>query len=487
MQVISLGAGQEVGRSCIVVTLEGKTIMFDCGIHMGYSDERRYPSFKYISDIGNFNKLIDCVIISHFHLDHCGALPYFTEVLGYEGPIYTTHPTKAILPLILEDYRKIALERHKDKKHFSKSDIEKSVNKITAINFEETYEHEKDFIIKPYYAGHVIGAAMFYVKVKNKSVVYTGDFNTTSDKHLGSAWIDRLCPDLLITESTFASKIRECRKAKEREFINSVQECIDRKGKVLIPINAFGRAQELFLLLDNYWDRTGISVPIYSSSGLEEKTTSIYKLFITYMNENIREMAENPFIFKNIKPFDKNMLFSPEPMVLFASPGMLNGGMSLNIFKKWCNDKNNLVIIPGYCCKNTLGEKIVNGAKQVTLGNETYDINLQIKNLGFSAHADEKGIFQIIDQCQPKSIMLVHGEKIRMTALKKRLTDKFKVPVFLPANGTLIKVPRSDSQVVKIDKECFNELKRKKEFIGEFIFEEDNEIRIVDIKDLTDC
>ncbi|RVD92822.1 hypothetical protein TUBRATIS_006620 [Tubulinosema ratisbonensis] len=486
MQVLSLGAGQEVGRSCIVVTLEGKTIMFDCGIHMGYSDERRYPFFKHLSSTGNFNKLIDCVIISHFHLDHCGALPYFTEVLGYEGPIYTTHPTKAILPLILEDYRKISLERHKDKLHFTKSDIEKSVSKIKSINFGENLEHEKDFFIKPYYAGHVIGAAMFYVKVKNKSVVYTGDFNTTSDKHLGSAWIDCLRPDLLITESTYAAKIRECRKVKEREFINSVQECIDRKGKVLIPINAFGRAQELFLLLDNYWDRTGLSVPIYSSSGLEEKTTSIYKLFITYMNENIREMKENPFIFKNIKPLEKSKLYDNEPMVLFASPGMLNGGVSLNVFKKWCNDKNNLVIIPGYCCKNTLGEKIVNGAKRVILGNESYEINLQVKNLGFSAHADEKGILQIVEQCQPKNVMLVHGEKVRMSLLKKKISDTFKIPVFLPKNGSLIKIPVSESVFVKVNEECFNEIKRRKEIFGVFDFEDENEIKILKFNDLNE-
>lgn len=480
MQVIPLGAGQEVGRSCILVTLEDKTIMFDCGIHVGYSDERRYPGFSYLSNSGNFNKLVDCIIISHFHLDHCGALPYLTEVLGYDGPIYATHPTKAILPLILEDYRKIAAEKHSDNLHYTKYDIEKCVKKITSINFEETFEHEKDFIIKPYYAGHVIGAAMFYVKYKNKSVIYTGDFNTTADKHLGSAWIDCLKPDLLITESTYATKIRDCRKAKEIEFINAVQECIDRGGKALIPINSFGRAQELFLLLDNYWDRTGLSAPIYSTSGLEEKTRSIYKLFVTYMNENIREMKEeNPFHFKNVKPFDKSKLYSDEPMVLFASPGMLSGGMSLSIFKKWCDDKNNLVIIPGYCCKNTLGEKIVNGARKVQIGNTSYAVNMQVKNLGFSAHADEKGILQIIEQCMPKNIMLVHGEKSRMIELKKSINEILKVNVFIPRNGTLINIPQNNELVVNIDEECYNEIKRRKEIFGELVVENKEEMNII--------
>lgn len=81
------GAGQDVGRSCVLVSIGGKNIMFDCGMHMGYQDERRFPDFSYISKSGNFTQLIDCVIISHFHLDHCGALPYFTEVCGYDGMI----------------------------------------------------------------------------------------------------------------------------------------------------------------------------------------------------------------------------------------------------------------------------------------------------------------------------------------------------------------------------------------------------------------
>ncbi|KAM0059925.1 putative metallo-beta-lactamase, ribonuclease Z/Hydroxyacylglutathione hydrolase [Helianthus debilis subsp. tardiflorus] len=80
------GAGQEVGKSCAVVTINGKKIMFDCGMHMGYVDHRRYPDFSRISKSGDFDNAISCVIITHFHLDHIGALPYFTEVCGYTGP-----------------------------------------------------------------------------------------------------------------------------------------------------------------------------------------------------------------------------------------------------------------------------------------------------------------------------------------------------------------------------------------------------------------
>ena len=80
MNCIPLGAGQEVGRSCIIVNIKNKTIMLDCGMHMGYSDQRKFPDFQFLSKSGNFDKVIDCILISHFHLDHCGALPYFTAL-----------------------------------------------------------------------------------------------------------------------------------------------------------------------------------------------------------------------------------------------------------------------------------------------------------------------------------------------------------------------------------------------------------------------
>ena len=399
MQVIPLGAGQDVGRSCIIVSVNGRNIMFDCGMHMGYNDGRRYPDFLYLSKTGSFDKAIDCIIISHFHLDHCGALPYFTEVLGYSGPIYMTHPTRAVIPILLEDYRKISVEKFKDNKNFSRQDIENCMKKVVPIHMLEEFMHEEDFLIKPFYAGHVLGAAMFYVKVGDKSVVYTGDFNTTPDKHLGSAFIDRLEPDLFITESTYGSTIRECRKAKERMFLNCVHECVSRGGKVLIPIFALGRAQELCLLIDSYWERMNMEVPVYSSSGLTEKANSIYKLFINYTNESIKKkvLHMNPFEFKHIKAFQPSFGYEEGPMVLFASPGMLHSGTSLSVFKKWCEDEKNLVIIPGYCVKGTVGEKVLNGAKVVEIGGATYSVNMRVENLAFSAHADSQGILQLVE------------------------------------------------------------------------------------------
>lgn len=129
MIIILLGAGQDVGRSCIIMSIGNKNIMFDCGMHMGYNDERRFPDFTFISKSKDFDSVLDAVIITHFHLDHCGALPYFTEMCGYNGPIYMTHPTKAVCPILLEDYRKIIVEKKGTSNFFTSQNIKDCMRK----------------------------------------------------------------------------------------------------------------------------------------------------------------------------------------------------------------------------------------------------------------------------------------------------------------------------------------------------------------------
>lgn len=174
----------------------------------------------------------------------------------------------------------------------------------------------------------------------------------TADRHLGGAWIEPLKPDLVMTETTYANSIRDPKRAREREFFKIIHETLDGGGKVLIPVFALGRAQELCILLETYWSRTGIKYPIYFAGGLTEKANFYYKLFTNWTNEKIKKSfvseGKNLFEFKHVKNFEQHMVNSSTPMVLFATPGMMNTGTSLNIFKEWCGDENNTVIIPGY-------------------------------------------------------------------------------------------------------------------------------------------
>ncbi|KAI7825178.1 integrator complex subunit 11-like protein [Gamsiella multidivaricata] len=397
IQIVPLGAGQDVGRSCILVTIGGKNIMLDCGMHMGFN-----------------GKVLQRV--------------------------------QAICPILLEDYRKITVEKKGERNFFTSQNIKDCMKKVIAVNLHQTIMVDDDLEICAYYAGHVLGAAMFYIRVGEESLVYTGDYNMTPDRHLGSAWIDKVRPDVLITESTYATTIRDSKRSRERDFLKKVHDCVAEGGNVIIPVFALGRAQELCILIETYWERMDLKVPIYFSAGLTEKANHFYRLFINWTNEKIKStfVQRNMFDFKHIKAWDRSYMESPGPMVVFATPGMLHSGTSLELFKKWAPDPKNMVIMPGYCVAGTVGSKVLNGDKQIQIDAfTTVEVNLQVKNLSFSAHADAKGIMQLIRQCEAKNVVLVHGEKNQMGYLKSRIMTEFGIPCFDPANGTTISIETS--------------------------------------------
>nr|XP_046252511.1 integrator complex subunit 11 [Scatophagus argus] len=461
IKVTPLGAGQDVGRSCILVSIGGKNIMLDCGMHMGYNDDRRFPDFSYITQNGRLTDFLDCVIISHFHLDHCGALPYMSEMVGYDGPIYMTHPTKAICPILLEDFRKITVDKKGETNFFTSQMIKDCMKKVVPLNLHQTVQVDDELEIKAYYAGHVLGAAMVHIKVGSESVVYTGDYNMTPDRHLGAAWIDKCRPDILISESTYATTIRDSKRCRERDFLKKVHETIERGGKVLIPVFALGRAQELCILLETFWERMNLKAPIYFSTGLTEKANHYYKLFITWTNQKIRKtfVQRNMFEFKHIKAFDRSYADNPGPMVVFATPGMLHAGQSLQIFKKWAGNEKNMVIMPGYCVQGTIGHKILNGQRKLEMeGRATLDVKLQVEYMSFSAHADAKGIMQLIRMAEPRNMLLVHGEAVKMEFLKGKIEQEFSIDCYMPANGETATVTTNPSVPVDIS---LNLLKRE--------------------------
>ncbi|KTF75779.1 hypothetical protein cypCar_00032808 [Cyprinus carpio] len=427
-----------LGKSCILVSIGGKNIMLDCGMHMGYNDDRRFPDFSYVTQNGRLTEFLDCVIISHFHLDHCGALPYMSEMVGYDGPIYMTHPTKAICPILLEDFRKITVDKKGETNFFTSQMIKDCMKKVVPLNLHQTVQVDEELEIKAYYAGHVLGAAMFQIKVGSESVVYTGDYNMTPDRHLGAAWIDKCRPDILISESTYATTIRDSKRCRERDFLKKVHETVERGGKVLIPVFALGRAQELCILLETFWERMNLKAPIYFSTGLTEKANHYYKLFITWTNQKIRKtfVQRNMFEFKHIKAFDRSYADNPGPMVVFATPGMLHAGQSLQIFKKWAGNEKNMLIMPGYCVQGTVGHKILNGQKKLEM----------------------EGRATLIRMAEPRNMLLVHGEAKKMEFLKDKIEQEFSISCYMPANGETTTVVTNPSVPVDIS---LNLLKRE--------------------------
>ncbi|KAI3875131.1 hypothetical protein MKW92_010934 [Papaver armeniacum] len=422
--ITPLGAGNEVGRSCVYMSYKGKTVLFDCGIHPAYSGMAALPYFDEIDP-----STIDVLLVTHFHLDHAASLPYFLEKTTFKGRVYMTHATKAIYKLLLSDYVKVSKVSVEDML-FDEQDIIKSMDKIEVIDFHQTLE-VNGIRFWCYTAGHVLGAAMFMVDIAGVRVLYTGDYSREEDRHLRAAETPTFSPDICIIESTYGVQLHQSRIVREKRFTEVIHSTIAQGGRVLIPAFALGRAQELLLILDEYWSNHPElhNIPIYYASPLAKRCMAVYQTYINSMNDRIRTQFanSNPFDFKHISPLKSIENFQDVgPSVVMASPGGLQSGLSRQLFDLWCSDKKNSCVIPGYVVEGTLAKTIINEPKEVTLMNGlTAPLNMQVHYISFSAHADFAQTSTFLKELMPPNIILVHGEANEMGRLKQKLITQF--------------------------------------------------------------
>ena len=428
LSIIPLGAGSEVGRSCIVLKFKKKTILFDCGVHPAYSGLAALPFFDEIDP-----SEIEVILITHFHLDHCAGLPYLVTQtnLNPRARILMTHPTKAVYRSLIGDFVRVGSSDYAGI-IYTESDLNQTMARIECIDYHQHID-VSGVRISAYNAGHVLGAAMFLVEVAGVSVLYTGDFSRQEDRHLMEAEIPRgIHIDVLICESTYGVQVHEPRRVREARFTQRVAEVVKRGGRCLLPVFALGRAQELLLILEEYWDAHPElqEIPIYYSSSIAKRCMAIYSTYIHQMNQNIQQRYRrfgNPFAFKyvmNIRSLDE--FEDSGPCVFMASPGMLQSGMSRRLFEKWCSDRRNGVILPGYSVQGTLAKYILTDPATVPrLDGQHVPLRCSVDYITFSAHSDFMQTSEFIEQCRPSNLVLVHGEKSEMQRLAQALDSRF--------------------------------------------------------------
>jgi cleavage and polyadenylation specificity factor subunit 3 len=447
-----LGAGSEVGRSCHILQYKGKTIMLDCGIHPAGSGIAALPFLDEV-DLST----VDILLVSHFHLDHAAALPHLLEKTDFKGRVFMTHPTKSIYKLILLDYVKVSTISVEETLYDEK-DLLNSMDNIECINFHEVV-HYKGIKFWCYNAGHVLGAAMFMIEIAGVKILYTGDYSRSEDRHLNCAELPEVKPDILIIESTYGVQTLQPVAQREKLFTDFVHQIIRRGGRVLIPVFALGRAQELLLILDEYWEANPSlqDYPIYYASALAKKCMLVYQTYIHMMNKHIQQQFEisNPFVFKhisNLKSMDK--FDDIGPSVVMASPGMLQNGLSRELFELWCSDPKNGCIIPGYSVEGTLAKTIMSEPQTITtMSGLKVPLKMSIHYVSFSAHADYSETSSFIDALKPPHVILVHGEANEMGRLKSALLRTYtdgSIVISSPKNCQTVEIEFRQEKVAKI-------------------------------------
>ena len=495
LRITLLGAGQEVGRSCCLIEYKGRRIVCDAGVHPAYTGLAALP---FIDELDW--STVDALLITHFHLDHAAALTYIMEKTNFKegkGKVYMTSPTKAVYRFMMQDFVRISTTSHEDQL-FTESELIASWRSIQVADFSQETIPTSGVRFTPYPAGHVLGAAMFLIEIAGLKILYTGDYSREEDRHLHAAEVPKEQTDVLIVESTYGVQTLENRPEKEKRFTELVHNIIRRGGRVLMPSFALGRAQELLLILDEYWSKNPDlhSVPIYYASNLARKCMAVYQAYIRTMNRNINrrfDAGENPFQFKFISELgDLRKWQDKGPCVMLASPGMLQSGTSRELLERWAPDPKNGLIISGYSVEGTMANSIMNEPDEIVgINGNKIPRKLSVDYISFSAHVDFSQNTQFIDEIKPQHIVLVHGALMNMSrlasALRSRYADRgMDIKVHMPKNAEPLKLEFKPEMTAKAIGKLAEHQPKKEEVVNGLLVNKDFTYTLLDRSDLKD-
>ncbi|KAJ2508573.1 endoribonuclease ysh1 [Coemansia sp. RSA 1939] len=494
LRITPLGAGREVGRSCICLQYKGKTVMLDCGLHAGRSGPNSLPFLDQIDPA-----TVDVLLVSHFHIDHAAAVPHYLERTTFKGRTFMTRPTKGIFRWLAKDYIRVTNTSDSDSTAlYNEADLVSAHAKIEEIDVHQQVE-VNGIKFTAFNAGHVLGAAMFLVEIAGVKVLYTGDYSREEDRHLVAAENPGVAVSVLITESTYGLRSHDSRIEREKNFMKQVRDIVvRRRGCCLLPVSALGRTQELLLILEEYWSRNLQEldgVPIYFVSSLGKLGTRLYQTYIMHMNQRIQQQfnrtGRNPFDFKHIKTrVDFSEVPEMGPCVVLATPGMLQNGVSRLLLERWAPRPENGLIITGYSVEKTLARNITNKPPTIAgIAGGTIPRRLSVDNISFSAHVDYTQNSAFIDEIRAPHVVLVHGEENAMLDLRANLVDKYRgsdyeITVHTPRNTRTVEMVFHGEKTARVMGGLASKAPRDGHSCAGVLVEKDFNYTLLDVGDL---
>ena len=457
VSLLTLGGFGQVGRSCMLLTTPDSKVLIDCGINPG----ARTPSESFPRlDWANISlDELDAIVIGHAHLDHTGFLPVLTKY-GYKGPIYCTEPTLPMMNLIQLDAIKVAGAQGRTPM-YAERDVHQIMRQTIGLSYGTVTDISPDIKLVLANAGHILGSASCHFHIGNgdHNFVYSGDIKYGKSMLLESA--DTRFPrvETLLIESTYGAKedIQPTREEVETAFIKSVNEILKGGGKVLIPIPAVGRAQELMMVIDKYMKSGQLTESPVFMEGMIQEATAIHEAHPEYLERSLKqkilETDDNPFdseYFTNIEHSDARdePLREDSPCIVIATSGMLEGGPVLEYFRNFAPNPKNKILFVSYQVNGTLGRRVMDGARQVTIMGregkvEVVTINAGTEKLeGFSGHSDYNQLMSYVKRLRPKlrRVLVNHGERRKSQNLSSAINRMYRVTTHYPQVQEAIKL-----------------------------------------------
>lgn len=450
MKIAFHGAARTVTGSKHLVTLKnGKKILLDCGMFQGMGKETDALN----RDFGFDATEVDYMLLSHAHIDHSGLVPRLVK-LGYEGPIWCTSATKDMTEILLMDSAEIQEDDVKftNKKRakeglpyiqplYTIEDAKRALTHLKPVRYQEWFRvcDEVDAMFTD--AGHIIGSAAVHLRIKENGkpvqLTFSGDIGRYGDDILRSP-----APfpqaDYIIMESTYGSTLHADAVPSDDALIGHIHHtCQVKKGKLIIPAFSVGRTQELLYALN----RAQLSgklpkVDIFVDSPLSLEATEVVKSHPECFNKTVSKLLEtdsDPFDFPGLRYIrsvdeSKQLNFRREPCVIISASGMAEAGRVKHHIANNIDDSRNTVLIVGYCEPQSLGGRLMRGAKEVSIFGTHFEVNADIEIIrSMSAHGDYEDLRQWLGSQDPREVaklFLVHGEYEVQTIFREWLLKK---------------------------------------------------------------
>jgi len=448
IRIIGLGGFSQVGRSCLLLETPKSKVLLDCGINVGGKNNEVYP----ILNTKEFDlNEIDAVIISHAHLDHCGFLPYLYEH-GYDGPTYMTVPTLDLFALLALDYIDV-MQKSVNFPLYTAKGVKEAIKHTISLEYGEVSDITNDIRLTFQNAGHILGSALIHLNIGEglHNILYALDQKFGKTYLLDPAFIDFQRVETLIIEATYGSKkdVMPPRHEVEKQFMQIVNETMQRNGIVLIPSFSVERAQEVMaILVENNFD-----YPVFLD-GMIWDANGIFSAYPEYLSKSMQRKifkGEDPFLnplFKRIaSKQDREKAWESRPCVIISTSGMLMGGPVLEHLKKLAEDENNTLIFVGYQAEGTMGRRIQKGWREIPFEENGKTITLNLKMRvetveGLSGHSDRRQLLAFIGKlkAKPNKVIVMHGESKKVQEFSKTVERVFRIESVAPKNLEAIRL-----------------------------------------------
>jgi len=449
MKITFNGAVHTVTGSQHLIEVNGKTIMLDCGLFQG----KRKESFEKNRSGFCRGESIDCLILSHAHIDHSGRIPCLVRN-GFNGDIFCTSATRDLSAVMLmdsafiqeKDVEYVNRRRKKQGKNlfeplYTRADVAKAMDQFVGLSYNRPHQLFPGISLTLVDAGHMLGSAHVILDIDEQSsgqkrrLVFSGDIGRPDIPIIRDPVPISDGADIVIMESTYGNRLHPAYPESEKDLERIVNETVSRGGSLLIPAFAVGRTQQLVYALHKLHSAGAIpDLPIFIDSPLATRTTDVFRLHPEVYDAEIREFLltdddKNPFGFGRLQytqsvEQSKALNGLKTPAVIISSSGMLEGGRILHHLRNRIEDPRNTILFTSWQAPNTLGRRLVENEKSVRIYGEEFQVRAKIEVLpGFSGHADRDGLINFVRvmKKKPHHTFIVHGEDTPATSLAEAL------------------------------------------------------------------